>query len=191
MNNRTNIKELYRSPQVISLSSDGNQVTFENKIVSIGNVTRETEVDPNVKFNVIGNTNMDGLVNMSKNVLIGGAAEETNVSLKVEGNAKINGTIDINELCIASDYRLKYNVKPLDHTFVIDNLRPVEYNKVNCDKKEIGFIAHELQKHYPDFVSGVKDDKFMQHVNYNNLIGILVNEIQMLKTRISHLESNL
>lgn len=194
-NNRTSIKELYRAPQVISVSSDGNSVTFENKVVSIGNVTSQTEVDPDVKFNVVGKTKIDGEVKMPQNVLIGGAVEETNVKLKVEGNTKIignstvSGTINTNEIVIGSDYRLKTNIKTLDETFVVDYLRPVEYNKNNCDKKEIGFIAHELQNIYPDFVSGSKDSEATQHVNYNNLIGILVNEIQMLKKRVNELET--
>ncbi len=188
-NNRTSIKELYRAPQAFSVSSDGNSVTFENKVVSIGDVTSQTQVEPDVKFNVVGNMKIDGEVKMPQNVLIGGAVEEANVKLKVEGNTTINGTINTNEIVIGSDYRLKTNIKPLDDTFVVDNLRPVEYNKNNCDKKEIGFIAHELQNVYPDFVSGSKDCETMQHVNYNNLIGILVNEIQMLKKRVNELET--
>lgn len=187
-NNRTSIKKLYRAPQVISVSSDGNSVTFENKVVSIGDVTSQTEVEPDVKFNVVGKTKIDGEVKMPQNVLIGGAVEETGVKLKVEGNTTINGTINTNEIVIGSDYRLKTNIKPLDDTFVVDHLRPVEYNKNNCDKKEIGFIAHELQNVYPDFVSSSKDSEVIQTVNYNNLIGILVNEIQMLKKRVNELE---
>ena len=189
-NNRTSIKELYRAPQVISVSSDGNSVTFENKVVSIGDVTSQTEVEPDVKFNVVGKTKIDGEVKMPQNVLIGGAVEVTgeDVKLKVEGNTTINGTINTNEIVIGSDYRLKTNIKPLDDTFVVDHLRPVEYNKNNSDKKEIGFIAHELQNVYPDFVTGSKDSEAMQNVNYNNLIGILVNEIQMLKKRVNELE---
>ena len=187
-NNRTSIKELYRAPQAISISSDGNSVTFENKVVSIGDVTSQTEVEPDVKFNVVGKTKIDGEVKMPQNVLIGGAVEEAGVKLKVEGNTTVSGTINTNEIVIGSDYRLKTNIKPLDDTFVVDHLRPVEYNKNNCDKKEIGFIAHELQNVYPDFVTGRKDSEAMQHINYNNLIGILVNEIQMLKKRVNELE---
>jgi|UniRef100_A0A6C0IM71 hypothetical protein len=192
-NNRTSIKELYSAPQAISVSSDGKSVTFENKSVSIGDVTSQTEVEPDVKFNVVGKTKMDGDVKMSQNVFIGGAIEVTdeNVKLKVEGNTTINGTINTNEIVIGSDYRLKTNIKPLDDSFVVDHLKPVEYNKNNCDKKEIGFIAHELQNVYPDFVTGVKDCEATQHVNYNNLIGILVNEIQMLKKRVNELESKI
>ena len=192
-NNRTSIKELYSAPQVISVSSDGKSVTFENKSVSIGDVTSQTEVEPDVKFNVVGKTKIDGDVKMSQNVFIGGAIEVTdeNVKLKVEGNTTINGTINTNEIVIGSDYRLKTNIKPLDDSFVVDHLKPVEYNKNNCDKKEIGFIAHELQNVYPDFVTGVKDCEATQHVNYNNLIGILVNEIQMLKKRVNELESKI
>lgn len=186
--NKTNVVNLFRTPETSSLSSDGKTVVFENKSISIGDVTSETVVEPDIKFNVVGKTKIDGEVKMPQNVLIGDAVEETNVKLKVKGNTTISGTINTNEIVIGSDYRLKTNIKPLDDSFVVDHLRPVEYNKNNCDKKEIGFIAHELQNVYPDFVSGFKDCEVMQHVNYNNIIGILVNEIQMLKKRVNELE---
>ena len=169
-NNRTNTKELYRAPQVINISSDGNSVTFENKIVSVGNVTSQTEIEPDVKFNVVGNTKIDG-------------------DTKVTGNTTVSGTINTNEIVIGSDYRLKSDIMTLNELFVVDNLRPVFYNKENCEKKEFGFIAHELQEYYPDLVNGIKDGENMQSVNYNSFIAILVNEIQMLKKRLSLLEN--
>lgn len=191
VNNRTSIKKLYTAPMAMSISSDGNNITFENKVVSIGDVTSQTNVEPDVTFNVVGKTKIDGEVKMSQNVLIGGAIEETGVKLKVEGDTKFNGTINTNEIVIGSDYRLKTNINSLNDSFVVDHLRPVVYNKNNCDKKEIGFIAHELQNVYPDFVSGDKDGEEMQNVNYINLIGILVNEIQMLKKRVKEIESKI
>lgn len=192
VNNRTSVKELYRASQVLSVSSDGNSVTFENKLVNIGDDISQLEVEQDVKLNVVGKTKIDGEVKMSQNVFIGGAVETAgeDVKLKVEGNTTVSGTINTNEIVISSDYRLKTNIKPLDDSFVVDHLRPIVYNKNNCDKKEIGFIAHELQNVYPDFVSGVKDCEEIQHINYNNIIGILVNEIQMLKKRVNELEKN-
>jgi len=263
--NKTNVVNLFRTPETSSLSSDGKTVVFENKSISIGDVTSETVVEPDIKFNVVGKTKIDGDVKMQQNVQIGNPeaanvdandkltingntkidgdvkmkknvqigdpntdtdnvdaddkltingntkidghvkmkknvqigdpeADTANVDpddkLTINGNTKINGTMNTTEIVIGSDYRLKTNVETLDDSFVVDHLRPVIYNKYNIKNKEIGFIAHELQVHYPDFVSGDKDNNKMQSVNYNNLIGVLVNEIQMLKKRVILLENN-
>jgi len=71
-------------------------------------------------------------------------------------------------------------VEDLQEVYNVDKLRPVMYN-INSSK-EIGLIAHEIQEYYPFLVSGVKDGKEMQTVNYTGLIGVLIKEIQLLKS---------
>jgi hypothetical protein len=88
--------------------------------------------------------------------------------------------IETTKLKTKSDYRLKTNVEDLQEVYNVDKLRPVMYN-INSSK-EIGLIAHEIQEYYPFLVSGVKDGKEMQTVNYNGLIGVLIKEIQLLKS---------
>lgn len=229
--NRTNIKQLFTPGSAFQISNDGAEVTFQDKTVSVGNVSSQDPVDPDVKFNVVGNTKMDGKVNIGTSGSGSGSASNTNLKLDITGNIRCtgnsevtgttnfkgkvsiaepdssssddpdlkldisgntncSGTIQSKEIVITSDYRLKTNIKTLDESFVVDQLRPVVYTKNNQSKKEIGFIAHELQEHYPDSVSGSKDGEVMQHVNYNHIIGILVNEIQMLKKRVSKLENH-
>lgn len=84
-----------------------------------------------------------------------------------------------------SDYRIKENVETLDPTFTVDNLRPVQYDTKDAKNHAIGFIAHEVQKHYPFLVDGEKDGEKTQSINYNGFIGILVNEIQQLKKTVA------
>jgi hypothetical protein len=55
----------------------------------------------------------------------------------------------------------------------------------------MGFIAHELQEQFPSLVSGEKDDKDYQSVNYTGLIALLVKEIQDLKKEVRDLKSNM
>ena len=62
------------------------------------------------------------------------------------------------------------------------------YNLKESGNQAIGFIAHELQEHYPELVTGEKDGENMQSINYIGLIPILVKEIQDLKKRIAQLE---
>jgi hypothetical protein len=86
---------------------------------------------------------------------------------------------------VTSDYRIKANVETLDETHTLDNLRPVKYYQTQTRKNDIGFLAHELQEHYPELVEGEKDGTKMQSVNYNGLLAILINEVQQLKRKIA------
>jgi hypothetical protein len=88
-----------------------------------------------------------------------------------------------------SDYRLKSNDRILDETHIVDNLRPVTYYHKNSQRREIGFIAHEVQELFPTLVTGIKDDpESMQSLEYTGLIPILTVEIQRLKVRIAEQE---
>jgi hypothetical protein len=92
-----------------------------------------------------------------------------------------------------SDYRIKENIHTLDSSYTVDSLRPVIYNKKKEleSKKEIGFIAHELQEIYPFLVSGEKDGLDTQSINYLGIIGILVHEIQELKKENKEIKERL
>ena len=52
----------------------------------------------------------------------------------------------------------------------------------------MGFIAHELQEHFPFLVSGEKDGPTNQSVNYIGLIALLTKETQDLKKEIQELK---
>jgi len=88
-----------------------------------------------------------------------------------------------------SDYRIKQNPTPLNDLFTVDNLNPIIYQNVRTNNTEIGFLAHELQELYPFLVTGEKDGEQLQTVNYIGLIGILVKEIQKLKTALKNVET--
>lgn len=58
-----------------------------------------------------------------------------------------------------SDYRLKENIAPMTGALAkINALKPVTYTWKDNQRDGEGFIAHELQEHFPDAVSGIKDD---------------------------------
>jgi len=92
---------------------------------------------------------------------------------------------------VTSDYRIKddiYSLHDLSDQFTVDKLKPVCYYNNQTKKQDIGLVAHELQEEYPFLVNGEKDGDNYQSVNYIGLIGILIKEIQELKTRIALLE---
>ena len=280
---KTTRRDLYVAPPAFDVSTDGKTVVLQDKTISVGTVAPDAIIEPDVKLNVVGKTNIDGIAELKQYVLINNANYDSNYYLNVNGNSlfdgkidltnrlligipptdddssfklnvngkskfhdrllignptddssfklnvngksnfhdrllignptddssfKLNvngkskfhndididtsinclGTINTNEIVITSDYRMKTNVNPLNETHIVDNLQPVSYNK-NNNKKEFGFIAHELQEHFPELVNGTKDGENMQSVNYNSLIAILVKEIQSLKQRIDVLEN--
>ncbi len=100
-------------------------------------------------------------------------------------------SVQANSFVSLSDYRIKKNVQSLNiNKYNIDNLKPIEYYNIITKKKDIGFLAHEVQEHFPFLVEGNKDDEAYQSLNYISMIGLLVNEIQELKKRIQNLENN-
>ena len=89
-----------------------------------------------------------------------------------------------------SDSRIKTNITPLNtvsiqDTFVVDQLNPVFYYNKITHKDDIGFIAQEVEEHFPFMVN---DSNEYKTLNYTSIIGILVKEIQELKQRVSFLE---
>jgi hypothetical protein len=116
------------------------------------------------------------------------------------GNNTFTGTVTVNKTVTAlafnvtSDYRIKedvYSLHIIPDEFTVDKLKPVCYYNTQTQKQDIGIIAHELQEEYPFLVNGEKDGENYQSVNYTGLIGILIKEIQELKTRIIELEQKI
>jgi len=129
---------------------------------------------------------------MASSVDLNWLYDNTNNSLTPNyGNALVNvyqllcqdeitsSTISTTTITTTSDYRIKEKIKPLDlNIYNIDKLHPVSFEYTTSGKESIGFIAHELQEHFPFLVEGVKDGSEIQSVNYIGLIGLLVKEIK-------------
>ena len=121
----------------------------------------------------------------------------TNNSLFVTGNTKVTNTITAqqiigtNGVTVGSDYRIKDDIKPLNDTYNVDNINPIEFIYKETGQESIGVLAHELQEIFPFLVTGNKDGTEIQTVNYIGLISILIKEVQELKRRIKTLEIKL
>lgn len=92
-----------------------------------------------------------------------------------------------------SDARLKMNI--IDYPSALDkvlNIRVRQYEMKSAPgKKKIGFIAQELQKIYPQAVSGnAEDDVYQQPmgIDYGKLTPLLVKAIQELQAEIEILK---
>jgi hypothetical protein len=90
---------------------------------------------------------------------------------------------------ITSDARIKKNVASLESGLdVISSLRPVEFDYIENDKHDIGFIAQEYQTVLPAQISEGEDG--MLSLN-QNLVPYLVKAIQELKAEVDSLKEQL
>jgi hypothetical protein len=138
-----------------------------------------------------GNINLSGpLIGSTGSFTYLSASQEISAPAGITGsNANFSGQVSASSFTTTSDYRIKENIIPLNNTsYTIDPLNPVTYFNKRTAKQDIGLIAHELQEHIPILVTGEKDDKELQTVNYVGIIPILIKEIQELKTRVKILE---
>jgi cytoskeletal protein CcmA (bactofilin family) len=187
----TSISGTLNVTENVSLSSDLTVSSYShllNKVDISGNVDLSGNL--RVQSNIYGYNDfyVNGLSHFYSKVDISG-------NLDVSGNVDVSGNINAyyincNTVYQGSDYRIKTGVKSLvDTSFNVDKIIPKYYFNTRANKNQIGFIAHELQEEYPFLVSGVKDGPEIQGVDYLGLIGVLVKEIQDLKTRVSILEN--
>ena len=110
-------------------------------------------------------------------------------STNITQNLAVDGTTTLASVALISDYRIKDIIEPLNDIYSVDNLKPIKYLNKKSGTIEIGFIAHELQEVFPYLVTGEKDGPETQTVNYIGLFGILVQEIQKLKSEVSELKN--
>jgi hypothetical protein len=162
------------------VSEDGGEQT-KSFIVGNLNLSEESSIILGANSSIYLGTNSSiiGNLNIGPDLLLTGR-------LDVGLDASFNGNLEVvGEILNDSDYRIKKNVTLLDETYNVDNLKPVIYDNILTNKKNIGLIAHELAEHYPLLVNGEKNGENYQSVNYIGLIGVLINEIQQIKKKLA------
>jgi hypothetical protein len=157
-----------------------NQITAKNITANYITIEKDTT------------NNTNGILTLNSGRLLINNTNDTAVTVTGRGNfdsLAVTKAVTAASFNATSDYRIKTSITDLDPTFTTDHLRPVKYTNINDKKEYIGFIAHEIQQTYPYLVTGEKDGEETQTMNYDGIIGILVNEIKMLKQRICILEN--
>ena len=95
-------------------------------------------------------------------------------------NAYVAGILTVTDINSLSDRRVKENIrnveKPLEK---IDKLNGVHFDFVNSGKKSMGVIAQEVEAVFPELIAGT----FPKSVNYNGLIGVLIESVKELKAQ--------
>jgi hypothetical protein len=116
--------------------------------------------------------------------------------LDVGGDINASGSVRSNGTALTSDIRFKKDIATLSGALNnVLSLRGVSYNwkkdefpeKHFSNEKQIGFIAQELEKVYPELVSTGADG--YEGVDYARLTPVLVEAIKELQKEIDELKS--
>ena len=111
--------------------------------------------------------------------------------LLANGNGHFEGDVIAYSTTIASDERLKENVKVIDNALdKLDQLRGVTFDWIDRDdKRSGGIIAQELEKVMPELVKEVenlKTEDSFKAVDYNGLIGLLIEAVKELNDKCNN-----
>ena len=97
-------------------------------------------------------------------------------------NAYFGNAVYGNSFVYHSDQNKKQNIKSLKNAVeVVQNLRGVEFEWKENNKKSIGFIAQEVEEILPELVHGAEGEK---SVEYGNLTAILVEAVKTQQAQI-------
>lgn len=89
----------------------------------------------------------------------------------------------------ASDERLKENIKPLKYNKSILDLPVYTYDYIDGQKNNIGCLAQDLQKLYPELVSQNSDGYLM--VDNSKVVYLLLEEVKLLKKELNEIKTKL
>jgi len=96
---------------------------------------------------------------------------------------QLNATI-FNSL---SDKRVKKNIKTFDDALnTVNSMRGVKFNWKETDTPSIGLIAQEVEKLLPELVH--TSDNGEKSINYGGVVGVLIEAIKELTSRVKKLE---
>ena len=104
------------------------------------------------------------------------------------GDAWFSGIATANEFDALSDINFKENVQTVDNALdKVMSLRGVSFDWKESKKPSFGVIAQELEQVFPELVHGESP----KAVNYNGLVGILIESIKDMKQEIVSLNEDI
>jgi len=150
---------------------------------------------PDTTKNAIGTTARGFYINYysKEDIILNGDGGNVMIGTNSSSGYKleVNGNVKATSFNASSDIRLKENITNLDNSLnKICNIRGVNYNWKNDENyvKHSGVIAQEVDAHIPEAVCKNDSDKYS--VDYNAIIGHLIESVKTLKMEIEELKSN-
>lgn len=126
---------------------------------------------------------VSGTVNAATSVLVG-----SGVTITASG-VDVTGIVTATDFNSASDINWKQNIETIDDPLAkVLQIRGVTFDWKHVQESSAGVIAQEVEKVFPQIVKNNNDAKV---VNYNGLIGLLVEAIKQQQIQIDELYKRL
>ena len=116
-------------------------------------------------------------------IRVTGIVTSTSVST---GNINSSGIVTATDFDALSDINYKENVNTVNNALLkVDQLRGVKFDWKESGLPSYGVIAQELEEVLPELVHGNNP----KTVNYNGIIGVLIEAIKELKAEVEELKN--
>jgi hypothetical protein len=146
---------------VFSYPNNSNTVTFRGSVSA-------------TSFSAPGGLNVAGTISAT--------------SFSSPGGLTVVGVITCTDLNTTSDKNLKYDIRKVENSIsLLNEINGVEFKWKSNDKPSIGVIAQEVEKVLPELIGGGET----KSVNYNGLIGVLIEAVKTQQTQIDELNSRI
>jgi hypothetical protein len=110
------------------------------------------------------------------------------------GTMHANGNVIAYSTSISSDERLKENIEVIDGALqIVSKLDGVTFDWKKDGKQSAGLIAQNVEKVFPravEEVEGLNNEDSYKTVDYNQIIGLLVESVKELKAEIEELKKH-
>jgi hypothetical protein len=105
-------------------------------------------------------------------------------ALDVTGNIKASGSVTAVSFLYSSDKRLKKNIQPISGLDKILRLQGVNFDWKSNNQTEIGLIAQDVEKVYPELVI-TDPNTGLKSIKYGNLVAPLIEAIKEQQIQIN------
>jgi hypothetical protein len=127
-------------------------------------------------------------VNNNEAIIFNNINTSTTYEIDFRTNAVERGKISVTDSGVSylsnSDYRLKEDLKDFNGLEKLTNIKVYDFKFKDLEERRDGVIAHELQEVIPYAVSGEKDGKKFQSVDYSRIVPVLIKSIQELNQQV-------
>ena len=117
----------------------------------------------------------------------------TTYEIDFRTNAIERGKISVTDSGVSyvttSDYRVKEDFKEINGLEKVSAIKVYDFKFKDMDLRTDGVIAHELQEVLPYAVTGEKDGRKFQGVDYSKIVPVLVKAIQEQQAQIEELKA--
>ena len=125
----------------------------------------------------VTSTNNSHQISLPNSVLLPGTLSIAGIAT-VGGDMTINGKARATRFSTVSDERLKDNIKKIDSPLeVLSGIEGVTFNWLADGSSDVGLIAQDVERCLPE---AVMENDGIKSVNYNGVIGLLVEAVKEL-----------